>query len=224
MVTSVLLILLLLLNLISEGWNHVGQPCNKIFRLCLTSNSYCDKENICRCKPDYPVNVSLHSCRKGKLYSEKCDYTEECSYYDPNSYCSQLPYRSICECHTGFIFNEVTKICESVGKDTPKSSNLVFPTAIGGSLALASILFFCLVAWQVCKRQNARSRNFRRDTSSRSRYQSAYLESQGAVPSAPTADETLPTYDTALSLKISEDCEPPPSYDEVIGQAQLSKT
>ncbi|PRD34916.1 UNVERIFIED_CONTAM: hypothetical protein NCL1_13129 [Trichonephila clavipes] len=162
---------------------------------------------------------------KGKQYSEKCEYSEECNYYDPNSYCSQLPYRSTCECHTGFIFNEVTKICESVGKDTPKSSNLMFPTAIGGCLAFASIIFFCLVAWQVCKRQNMYSRIFsRRNVSARSHYHSTCMESQGPIPSAPIADESLPTYDTALSLKISEDCEPPPSYDEVIGQTSLSKT
>ncbi|CAL1285192.1 unnamed protein product [Larinioides sclopetarius] len=225
MVTSVLLILLLLFNLISEGQNHVGQPCNKIFRICLSSNSYCDKENICRCKPEYPVNISLHSCKKGKQYSEKCEYSEECYYYDPNSYCSQLPYRSTCECHTGFIFNEVTRICESIGKEPPKTSNIVFPTAIGGTLAFASIIFFCLVAWQVCKRQNVYSRVFsRRSASIRSRYHSAYSEGSGPVPSAPTADETLPTYDTALSLKISEDCEPPPSYEEVIGQADEAQT
>lgn len=54
----------------------------------------------------------MHFCFLGKHYNEKCDYTEECSFFDPNSYCSQLPYRSTCECHTGFQYDEIKKVCD----------------------------------------------------------------------------------------------------------------
>ncbi|XP_015912656.1 uncharacterized protein [Parasteatoda tepidariorum] len=223
MFTSVLLLLLLFLNLISEGRNHVGQPCNKIFRICLASNSYCDEENICRCKPDFPVNISVHSCKKGKQYSEKCDYSEECSYYDRNSYCSQLPYRSTCECHAGFIYNEGDKACEKIGGEPPKPTNRVFPTVIGVTFAFASIFCFCLVIWQVCKRQNLYPGIFgRSNVTSRSQYLPTSRDSQRPLPSAPHLDEALPNYDTVL--KNSEDHDPPPSYDEVISQEQTTKT
>ncbi|KAG8188976.1 hypothetical protein JTE90_010065 [Oedothorax gibbosus] len=196
----------------------------KIFNF-LSSHSYCDKENICRCKPDYPVNISLHSCKKGKYYSEKCEYSEECLHFDPNSYCTQLPYRSTCECHNGFVFNEVSKLCEKFDKGSSKPSNHVFPTAIGGSIAFASIIFFVLITWQVCKRQNIYDRVFaRRNIPERSHYLPTSQESQRTLPTAPIMDETLPTYDTALSQKISEDCEPPPSYEEVIAHVPVSKT
>lgn len=216
MIPHMFFVFLIIASLFIGGLNHVGQPCNRLIRLCLALNSYCDENNICRCKPDYPVNISLHSCRQGRSYSEKCDYTEECFYYDPNSYCSQLPYRSTCECHSGFLYNDLKKICVKIGGDNPKPANLVFPTAIGLSLAFASIICCCLVLWHVCKRRSLAVFSRNRMTS-HSHYLSARRGSQRSVcvPSAPALDEALPTYDTALSLKVTDDCEPPPSYEDI---------
>ncbi|XP_054721427.1 uncharacterized protein LOC129231204 [Uloborus diversus] len=224
MFASVLFIVVLLLSFIAQGHSHVGQPCNSVFRICLASHSYCDENNICRCEPEYPVNISLHSCKKGKQYSERCDYSEECSYYDPNSYCTQLPYRSICECHSGYAYNAFKKICDKVGGDTPKPTTLLFPTAIGLCLGFSGVLCCCMVAWQVCKRRDFRNNFDRHHSAIHTHYQDSG-ENLRQIPSAPPpADETLPNYDTVLTLKVSEDNDPPPSYEEVIGQEQTLKT
>ncbi|KFM81697.1 hypothetical protein X975_10366, partial [Stegodyphus mimosarum] len=55
MFVRLLLLIVLFFNSLPKGLSHVGQPCNAIFRICLASHSYCDDDNICRCKPDYPV-------------------------------------------------------------------------------------------------------------------------------------------------------------------------
>lgn len=231
MIDRILLIFLFLASLIIGGRNQVGQPCKKllqgVIKICLARHSYCDENDICRCEPGYPVNISFSSCRKGRKYAEKCEFTEECYYYDPNSYCSQLPYRSTCECHNGFLYNESKKICIKVGGETPKPTNLVFPTAIGLSLAFASIICCCLVLWHVCKRQNIANAVFSRERMpSHTHFLSTHRDSHRSicVPSAPPADEALPTYDTALSQKITEDCGPPPSYEDVICHESTSKT
>ena len=35
---------------------HIGEPCNSLFKICLppSPHIYCDDNNICRCKNDYP--------------------------------------------------------------------------------------------------------------------------------------------------------------------------
>lgn len=200
--------------LITEGMTHVGQPCNVIIKICLASNSYCDERGICRCKPDYPVTVGPHTCKRGARFGEVCGYTEECTYYDNNTYCNQLPYRKTCECYDGYRYNEERKVCKKLTEDYARNTNSILPTAIGLSLAFASVLCCILVLWHICRKQSSPSHwNF-------------YSNNTATTPTAPNAtenvepflrgDETLPNYDTALSLKGSEDCEPPPSYEEVI--------
>ncbi|CAG2123109.1 unnamed protein product, partial [Medioppia subpectinata] len=72
---------------------HIGQSCNLI-GLCLpiSAHIFCDKENICRCKKEYPIEVGPHTCLAPKRVGDRCSHPEECLYYDKSSHCNQSPY------------------------------------------------------------------------------------------------------------------------------------
>ena len=94
---------------------HIGQPCNSILRVCIpiSSHVYCDANNTCRCKKEYPIVVGPHTCLSPKRVFERCSHPEECHYNDKNSHCNQSPYSSKCECNSGFVFDKSQRICVS---------------------------------------------------------------------------------------------------------------
>lgn len=204
---------------------HIGEPCRLlVLGFCFSSNSYCDQAGICRCKPEFPVNVSPHNCRKARQYGEKCSYSEECTYYDPNSYCTQLPYRSTCECHDEFRYDRAQKMCARIS-DQSDGPNMLLPTAVGVSLAMSTILCCCLAAWHVCRK---RSNGLWTQSCSRfvrSRANSIPNTQSGSGDDCPgvllQAQDPLPTYEVAVSLQSQDDDqnsadELPPSYDDVM--------
>lgn len=137
--------------------SHIGQPCNTLLRMCLpwTGHMICDEENICRCRPDYPVQVGDHSCRRARHINEKCASHEECRYYDSNSHCTQNPISSICECSIGFEFDESKRKCVPEGKFARKpgtgpstaATSLLIPSAAGFIMACISLLCCCILVW-----------------------------------------------------------------------------
>lgn len=52
---------------------HIGEPCNSLLKMCLppSPNIYCDQSNICRCKPDYPVEIQPHTCKAAKRIGQR---------------------------------------------------------------------------------------------------------------------------------------------------------
>lgn len=100
-------------NIYSIGECHIGEPCNPLIRLCFPASNevYCDENRICRCRPEYPVQVGIHSCAKSKKHDEYCSYNEQCDYHDNNSFCTQNTYSSYCECLDGFVYDRVIERC-----------------------------------------------------------------------------------------------------------------
>lgn len=145
---------LILFFLLAEG--HIGQPCNALLRMCLpwSGHMYCDDKNICRCRPDYPVQIGDHSCRKGRRVGERCTTLEECQHTDSNSYCTQTPFSSQCDCLTGFLHDKIKQKCVPEGKFSRKpgsgstaATSLLIPSAAGFIMACISLLCCCILVW-----------------------------------------------------------------------------
>ncbi|XP_076366519.1 uncharacterized protein LOC143255162 [Tachypleus tridentatus] len=194
---------------IKDGVSHIGEKCF-LSTFCRASNSYCDKEGICRCKPDYPIQVDPHKCKQGRRYGQKCEYTEECTYYDENSYCTQLPYRSNCECYIDFFFDPDKKLCLKFPEHEDSNRRLMLPTAVGFSLAFASVLCCCLALVHVFRRRNMQRNCF--SWFQRNRTSSVQTEDQ--TTRLPTRVDNLPSYEAVVSEDNVE--EPPPVYEEAI--------
>jgi len=99
------------------AFGHIGEPCNSLIGVCLpySDHVYCDNEKKCRCKPEYPVVIMPHTCKKPKSVGQRCSHPNECSFLDPNAYCTQTPYSSECRCHEGYKYSSDSKKCE-IGK------------------------------------------------------------------------------------------------------------
>ncbi|RWS31567.1 uncharacterized protein B4U80_13592 [Leptotrombidium deliense] len=195
------------------SFGHIGQSCNALLRICLPPSNqvYCDKDNVCRCKPEYPVQVTVHNCAKPRNYGDKCKYQEECAATDLNLHCTQSPYLSQCECKPGYIYNYNNKLC--VKDDSSLSTiqnSLLLPSAAGLLILFLSVLCCCLLLWHtVCRKRQPRN-SF--DAGLRMRNRPVHsVESQSENRnSSDTTNANLPSYDSVLYD------ETPPSYDEVI--------
>lgn len=216
---TLLFSLLVFAVFVQEGVSHIGQKCDSIFSFCRAKNSYCDDLNICRCLPEYPVNVTLHDCRKPRKYGTRCEYPEECSYHDNHSYCTQLPYRSICECLHDYIYSKEKEKCIKIQSTTGERQSLILPTILGISLAAACVMCCCLALWHFCQsRQPGEENRFLRRLS---RNRQNNLNENRDVPSH--YGDTLPPYEMIIrenELQAAVD-ELPPSYDDVVKQMEL---
>lgn len=194
---------------IQDGVSHVGESCI-LSVFCRGSNVHCER-GICRCKADYPIQVDSHKCKQGKKQGERCEYTEECTYYDDNAYCTQLPYRSTCECHTDYIYDASKGLCVKISETRNESSNLVLPTAVGLSLAFASVVCCCLALVHMCRRQNSEGSGILWFQGNRTNV--AQTEEQHNTQLR--AVDSLPSYDTVVHVENAPE-EPPPSYEEAV--------
>jgi len=89
--------------------SHIGEKCN-FGAVCwpLNARVYCDKQHICRCRPEFPIQVGDHECEKGRYYGELCRFDKECTFLDNNTRC----YLQKCECIDDYVLLE-SKCVES---------------------------------------------------------------------------------------------------------------
>lgn len=217
-VKSLILFYLICILCLSEGLSHVGEKC-LLYIFCKASNSYCDSSGICRCKAEYPVNVTPHDCRRGRRYGHKCQFSEECTYFDPNAYCTQMPYRSVCDCHPDLVYSEEKKLCVEVIPWKNNTQGVLLPSILGISLGIASLLCCCLAGWHCCQKHRfgGESSVFRHLTI---RSRSNGNEGSRRSAQAPLSD-ALPPYEMIIRENDSHYVdELPPTYEEVIKQAK----
>ncbi|XP_022249704.1 uncharacterized protein LOC106466033 isoform X3 [Limulus polyphemus] len=147
---------------IKVGVSHIGEKCF-LSAFCRASNSYCDKEGICRCNPDYPIEVDRHKC---KQVPEHGDHNQK----------------------------------------------LMLPTAVGISLALASVLCCCLALVHMYRRQNVERNYFSWFRINRT---SSVQREEDQTTRLPTRVDNLPSYESVVSVEDNHE-EPPPVYEEAI--------
>jgi len=216
---------LLLSFLLTKVECHIGQPCN-VLGMCLpiSSHIYCDKDNICRCRKEYPIEVGPHSCLSPKRVADRCSHPEECLHNDKNSHCNQSPYSSRCECNAGFVYDKYKSICAPETKNVRKGSNpaLMIPTAAGLLMACFSLLCCCALIWHnLCRRHDIINRNAANGASSgaRSRRTGGDARRGTGVNRRNQTNETqvsahLPPYESILIDSMNND--PPPTYEDAI--------
>lgn len=214
----------LLSLLFGNSCAQIGSKCTFI-TICLARHASCDHNNICRCKPDYPVQISERRCAKVRRHLELCTDTRECSKLDVNMYCSRTSSQSRCECFDDYAYNEATKSCQPL-KLAPVSPDILLPMAVGVSVALSSMLCCLLALWRLCKRANGSGflGSFQNGSSANSR---AARERVPVRTQESWSSDTLPSYEAAVSLKrpsSSQEDPPPPYCDAVALQLPLSET
>lgn len=81
---------------------HIGQPCLPL-GICwpLNIHIYCDENRTCRCRPETPVVVGPHACKRNKSHGDKCSSDQECLYSDNNSFCDN----SHCNCVSNYTYD-----------------------------------------------------------------------------------------------------------------------
>lgn len=215
----------LLFLLFGSSCAQIGSRCTFI-SFCLARHATCDSNNICRCKPDYPVQISERRCAKARRHLEPCTDNKECTKMDKNMYCSRTSSQSRCECHDDYVYSEETRICEPL-KLTPVSPDILLPMAVGVSVALSSMLCCFLALWRLCKRAN--SSGFMSSLQSGSSTNSRVAREHVPVRTQDSwSSDTLPSYEAAVSLKrpsSSSQEDPPPPYSEAVTfQLPLSET
>lgn len=146
--------LLTLFLLLGHSSSHIGKKCN-FARICFVRHASCDNDNICRCNPDYPIQISDNKCAKDRRHLEYCTDTKECAMHDKNMYCSLTSSQSRCECHDGFIFDADRQECEPI-EENRTSHDILLPMAVGVSVALSSMLCCFLALWRLCNRGSPR--------------------------------------------------------------------
>ncbi|CAN8013995.1 unnamed protein product [Ixodes persulcatus] len=218
--------LLTLFLLLGHSSSHIGKKCN-FARICFVRHASCDNDNICRCNPDYPIQISDNKCAKDRRHLEYCTDTKECAMHDKNMYCSLTSSQSRCECHDGFIFNADRQECEPI-EENRTSHDILLPMAVGVSVALSSMLCCFLALWRLCNRAS-NGRGFLGGLRNR-RSHSREPRERASAPAHESSwsSDTLPSYDAAVSLKrqSSSQEDPPPPYSEAITfqAAPLSET
>lgn len=230
---------------------HIGQPCNPFLRAtgrCYPWSGHivCAEDNICRCDPNYPVQIGDHLCKQGRRVGDRCSYLEECIHHDPNSYCTQEPFSSQCECLTGFEWSELKGKCVPETSGTRKRAptmSLLIPSAAGLMMACFSLLCCCLLLWHnLCRNARAEGRDALREfhvisggplqqgggRSGRNGGRCARLSLHGdRILSGHNGNMTLPPqYEAVVGLTegLSSGNEPPPSYEDAVKQPPTSDT
>ncbi|KAG0432697.1 hypothetical protein HPB47_020600 [Ixodes persulcatus] len=191
--------LLTLFLLLGHSSSHIGKKCN-FARICFVRHASCDNDNICRCNPDYPIQISDNKCAKDRRHLEYCTDTKECAMHDKNMYCSLTSSQSRCECHDGFIFNADRQECEPI-EENRTSHDILLPMAVGVSVALSSMLCCFLALWRLCNRAS-NGRGFLGGLRNR-RSHSREPRERASAPAHESSwsSDTLPSYDAAVSLK-----------------------
>ncbi|KAH7945230.1 hypothetical protein HPB49_008464 [Dermacentor silvarum] len=206
------------------GSAQIGSKC--VFLSCrFARHAACDANNVCRCKPDYPVQVSPLRCAKARRHLEVCTDNRECTEIDKNTYCSRTSSQSRCECHDDFVYNEETRSCELM-KLPPVSPDILLPMAVGVSVALSSMLCCFLALWRLCKRANSSGFLSSLQSSGSANLRAAREHAPVRTQDSWSSD-TLPSYEAAVSLKrpSSSQEDPPPPYCEAVTlQLPLSET
>lgn len=203
---------------------HIGKKCG-ILGYCRARHASCDKDYICRCSPQYPVQISDHECAKGRRYLEHCTHTEQCSWYDGHTYCSDTSSQSRCECDDESLFDEDRQFCKPID-ESRRPYDIRLPMAVGVSVALSSMLCCFLALWRLCNRASG-NRSFLSSFRSQRSNSRTPREHAAATTQESWSSDTLPSYDAAVSLKkqSSSQEDPPPPYSEAIAfQAPLSET
>lgn len=87
---------------------HIGQPCN-LLGICWPPNLhiYCDDNKICQCRPETPVVVGPHQCKRNKSHGDKCSSDGECIFSDTNSICDS----NQCNCKSNFTYDPYIMKC-----------------------------------------------------------------------------------------------------------------
>ena len=200
---------------------------------------YCDENRICRCRPEYPVQVGIHSCAKSKKHDEYCSYNEQCNYHDNNSFCTQNTYSSYCECLDGFAYDKMIELCIPgqynlidksciyaffllyicTGKGEKHNHLPIIPTAAGFLVASFSLLCCCVLVWHnFCRVDDPPQRNHQRSHRSHHHHYGDNLNRVNRINNQISENSfiALPSYEFASNIHD----EPPPKYEDVIKEAQ----
>ncbi|KAI1280680.1 hypothetical protein HDE_13675 [Halotydeus destructor] len=197
-------------------YGHIGEPCHSVLNTCFAgfqvlNRMYCDKDHICRCPSNYPVVIMPHTCKRAKKVGEGCSSPAECTTTDPNSFCSQSPLQSECQCHSGFSYNYVTEKCEKgakAGSSRKTSVVSLIPSAVAFLFACFG-LFCCFVfVWHsFCRKSPLTEWSARMEPRATSDVTSR-LNGQNSTVS--------PSYEITMY-----DDQPPPPYEEAIKCSNL---
>lgn len=116
---------------------HIGQPC-ALFDLCWPPNIhiYCDVDKICRCRPETPVIVGPHQCKRNKSHGDKCSSDQECIYSDNYSFCES----NLCNCIANYTYDPYLMKCMHFSISQRSSFNVLYTML--SSAALWFILLF----------------------------------------------------------------------------------
>lgn len=199
---------------------HVGEPC-KIFGICWPPNIhiYCDENNICQCRPETPVKVGDHSCKRNKSFGDKCIKHDECLYSDDKSYCEN----GSCNCVGNYTYDTIEMKCVHSTEHHASLSSVLYMILSSTALWLILLLITLFVTIPCClafiyhcvcydctNDPIGTSSSICRDSSTRRRFNETGEES---------VRESLRQEDLVSrqsSYELGSHDEPPPPYEEAI--------
>ncbi|XP_053208547.1 uncharacterized protein LOC128392538 [Panonychus citri] len=215
---------------------HVGQPCN-IFGICWppSIHIYCDDNHVCRCRPETPVIVGPHQCKRNKSHGDKCSTDQECIYSDNYSFCDS----NLCNCVTNYTYDPYLMKCLHTSIQQRSSFNAFYTMLSSAALWIILLLIAlfisipCCLAFLyhcVCYEKSTGDSNLCRDTSIRLRLAESGVnlneearECNGNMRNGGDGTRISLRHDELSSRQSYElSCldEPPPSYDEACKRCQ----
>ncbi|XP_053209169.1 uncharacterized protein LOC128393072 [Panonychus citri] len=126
---------------------HVGQPCN-ILGICwpLNIHIYCDDNHICRCRPETPVIVGPHQCKRNKSHGDKCLTDQECIYSDNYSFCDS----NQCNCVTNYTYDPYMMKCLHISAQQLSSFNAFYTMLSSAALWIIMLLIALFISIPCC--------------------------------------------------------------------------
>ncbi|XP_015786546.1 uncharacterized protein LOC107363790 [Tetranychus urticae] len=222
------LIILMLIDLPASG--HIGQPCLPL-GICwpLNIHIYCDENRTCRCRPETPVVVGPHACKRNKSHGDKCSSDQECLYSDNNSFCDN----SFCNCVSNYTYDPFLIKCVHESVQQRSTFNIFYTMLSSAALWVILILITLVISIPCClafmyhcfcsDNTNGSDTQECRDTNSRLRY----AESGGTARPASSIRFSLRQEDLVSrqsSYEIPSHDELPPTYEEAVKNHSYAPT
>ncbi|XP_025017153.1 uncharacterized protein LOC107364806 isoform X1 [Tetranychus urticae] len=232
------IILTLLLTDVPSSLAHIGQPCN-LLGICWPPNLhiYCDDNKICQCRPETPVVVGPHQCKRNKSHGDKCSSDGECIFSDTNSICDS----NQCNCKSNFTYDPYIMKCIHASFQQRSSFGAFFTMLSSAALWVVLILIALLISIPCCLAFMYHCVCYDNANTESSLYQESSIRlrlsetgfsnsdttntSNGAITDGENdARISLRNDDnsTRQSYELSSFDEPPPSYDEACKRTQTS--
>ncbi|XP_074599056.1 uncharacterized protein LOC141853569 [Brevipalpus obovatus] len=145
-------LILHLLNGTPVASGHIGQPC-AFFGICWPPNIhiYCDDNNICQCRPETPVPVGPHACKRVKNFGDRCSTNDECLYSDNKSYCDQnAPEMKTCNCIANYTYDHIEMKCVHSTEHQKSFSSMFYMILSSAALWMILLLIALFVSIPCC--------------------------------------------------------------------------